>query len=96
MEKTFDFNNYPWANAVENAVKYMIENRCNRVVVVGANDNGEAVTACSDNMGPYEKLYMAGFVLGDAIIDIVMANADMIVNKAKEIEEEDGEEEDQQ
>lgn len=81
-----DVTKTPYAEFLETVVRGVVENRPEKIAVVGVMHDGEAFTGSYGDCGPYDLMQMASNLMADAVLDIVKANATDIVRAAEEQE----------
>ncbi len=86
MNEETNFGKYRWAETLEEWIKLAVESNCDKIAITGLNDKGEFCTGITPGTSPYETLMLGAKIMSDAVLDIVLANADLIVNTAKDIE----------
>ena len=87
MEENTNFDKYPWAPVLEEWVKEAVNTKQEKVVITSMSDKGEFYTSITPGTSPYEAMMLAANIMSNAVLDIVLANADIVVNRAKEIEQ---------
>ena len=84
-----DVTQTPYAEFLETLVRGVVENRPEKIAVVGVMPDGEVFTGAYGSYGdcgPYDLMQMASHLIADAVLDIVKANAKDIVRAAEEQE----------
>lgn len=83
-----DVEKLPYAGWLEDGIRLLTEHDV-KSIAIAALTGGEQVLTAYWEAGMADKAVMAAFIQGDAMLDMAMANAKMIVEAAEE-EEEDG------
>jgi hypothetical protein len=87
MEGNTNFEKYPWSEVLEEWIKEAVKTKQEEVVICSKSDKGEFYSAITPGTSPYEAMMLAANIMSNAVLDIVLANADIVVNRAKEIEQ---------
>ena len=83
-----DLNELPFASWLEDAVRGLIENKAT-VIAIAAGVQNDQVLTMYYNCGMAEKALLATHINGDAMMDMVLANAGLILDAAEDEEEEE-------
>lgn len=83
-----DLNDVPFASWLEDSVWALIEQKAT-VIAIAAGVQNDQVLTMYYNCGMAEKALLATHINGDAMMDMVLANAGMILDAAEEEEEDD-------
>ena len=81
-----DLNELPFASWLEDAVRALIEHNATAIAIAAGVQNDQVFTAYY-NCGMAEKALLATHIHGDAMMDMVLANAGMILDAAEDAEE---------
>ena len=82
-----DVKKTPYAQFLEAVVRGVVENKPEKIAVVGVMPDGKVFTGTFGDCGPYDLAVMASHLMADAMMDIVKANAREIIRAAEEQED---------
>ena len=80
----------PYAEFLEEAIRSLAEHKAEKIVICAALEDGNYLTGYYGDCGPVDKAVMAHHINSDAMMDVIYANAQSIIQAAEEGED-DGE-----